>query len=211
MSTARQKTTTRRSIERVVLLTGPVGAPELTRFLCLSNPRLKVAHVATRAELLALPSRSWRCARLIGFLTDVIVPRAILDVVEFGAYNFHPGPPSYPGWAPAFFAIHDGARIFGATSHRMIERVDAGPIIGIELFPLLPDHHPSQLEREAHIAALHLFKRLGPTLATCPEPLPVQPIVWGKPKRRRADLAKILPDIGLPDRKEGAPVERSWP
>lgn len=130
-------------------------------------------------------------ARLIGFATDVIVPSRTLDLLGFDAYNFHPGPPSHPGWAPACFAIYDGARLFGGTAHRMIAKVDAGPIVGVELFPVRPGVTPRQLEREAIIAMLHLFRRLGPTLATSPEPLPALAINWGQAKRRRADLARM--------------------
>jgi hypothetical protein len=56
-------------------------------------------------------------ARLIAFTTDVIVPPDILDHLGYGAYNFHPGPPHFPGWAPALFAIHRRATEFGLATH----------------------------------------------------------------------------------------------
>ena len=58
-------------------------------------------------------------ARLIAFATPVIVPGRILASLGYGAYNFHPGPPQYPGWAPAHFALYEQANEFGATVHAM--------------------------------------------------------------------------------------------
>jgi methionyl-tRNA formyltransferase len=41
----------------------------------------------------------------------------------FGAFNFHPGPPSYPGWVPSHFALYERSTEFGATVHVMVEQV----------------------------------------------------------------------------------------
>ena len=72
--------------------------------------------------------------RLTAFLTSVIVPKAILDGLEIPAYNFHPGPSTYPGSHAASFALYDGVEHFGATAHVMEEKVDCGPIVAAEWF-----------------------------------------------------------------------------
>jgi methionyl-tRNA formyltransferase len=71
------------------------------------------------SDVRALEPELLRRARLIAFTTDVIVPPDILDHLGFGAYNFHPGPPHFPGWAPALFAVHHHATEFGVTAHMM--------------------------------------------------------------------------------------------
>ena len=128
-----------RSLEQIVLVSGEVGAAELSKFLRLQRPGLTVTPVTILADLVVLPRQLLSRARLIAFASDIVVPKACLDALGFGAYNFHPGPPSHPGWAPACFAIYDRAAIFGATAHLMTERVDDGPIVGTRLFPLPPD------------------------------------------------------------------------
>jgi methionyl-tRNA formyltransferase len=190
------------SIERVILLASQTGGSELTKFLKLQNPGLDVIHVPKAEDLHALPLDCLRTARLIGFGTDIIVPAMILNRLGFDAYNFHPGPPSHPGWAPACFAIYDGAQVFGATAHRMVAKVDAGPIVGTEFFPLRPEATPEQLARESIVAMLHLFRRLGPLLATRTEPLPSLPVEWGAPKRRRSDLVELCAMPGNLDEEE---------
>ncbi len=186
------------------MLTPQLGASELLRFLKLQWPNLTIAHVSSLHDLLAV-SPELRCrARLIGFATDVVVPAAILDVLGFGAYNFHPGPPSHPGWAPHCFAIYDRARVFGATAHVMLEKVDAGPIVGIELFPMPADTTPEQLSLEGLRAMLRLFRRLAPRLVCHAGPPTALPLVWGEHKRSRADLAKMCAIPAQPDDAEQA-------
>jgi methionyl-tRNA formyltransferase len=111
----------------------------LTAVLLGHSPRLTVLPVEHADELAGLGADILRRARLVGFVTPLIVPPAILAQLGYGAFNFHPGSPSYPGWAPAHFALYDQAREFGATAHMMIEQVDAGPIVAVELFPVPAD------------------------------------------------------------------------
>ena len=68
---------------------------------------------------------------LITFFTPVIIPADVLSVVRAG-YNFHGGPPEYPGRDPHDWAIHDGAAEFGVTLHRLAEKVDSGEILLVE-------------------------------------------------------------------------------
>ena len=155
------------------------------------NSRMNVIHATSVQDLLGLPLDLIRRSRLIGFLTDAIVPGAILDALKFGAYNFHPGPPSYPGWAPFCFAVYDRATEFGATAHVMTKNVDAGPIVGVVHFSFPSYATPDQLAGTSFIAGIHLLRQLAPALATSSDQLPALPILWGTPKRRRADLKRM--------------------
>ena len=100
------------------------------------NPLITVIPVGTTADLAALDSDLLGRARLIAFVTPEIVSKDILARLGYGAFNFHPGPPSYPGWAPAHFALYERATEFGATVHVMVEQVDAGPIVDVAMFPI---------------------------------------------------------------------------
>ena len=195
---------------KVVLLTIKAGASRLARFLKLLRSDLEVFSVESLKEFEFLSEDDLREARLIGFGTDVVVPEWILQRLNFGAYNFHPGPPSYPGWAPASFAIYDDAPVFGATAHEMTKTVVAGRIIGTELFPLARGVSPDQLEREAFKAMLRLFRRLGPWMATDPNPPPRLPLAWTGPVRTRAEFRRICELKTALDEEEGIRRRRAF-
>ena len=177
--------------DTMILLTGPVEQPILAEVLRRNNPQLTVCGVETLPDLEALDPDMLARARLIGFVTSTIVPAHILQQLGFGGYNFHPGPPNYPGWVPAHSAIFDGATGFGATAHAMIERVDAGPIIDVELFDIPPHTSVIGLEELAYVQLARLFWRLADTLAARSEPPPVVPIQWSGQKSTRRSFAAM--------------------
>src|SRR3979411_1272886 len=112
-------------LDTIILLTGMVEQPILSALLLENNPLLTIISVYTSMELGQIDTEILQRARLIAFTTPVIVPGNILARLGYGAYNFHPGPPEYPGWAPAHFALCERAAAFGATVHVMVEHVDA--------------------------------------------------------------------------------------
>jgi methionyl-tRNA formyltransferase len=135
---------------------------------------------------------------LVGFVTPVVVPKRILDALGFGAYNFHPGPPHYPGWMPAHFATYDRAAEFGATAHVMIERVDAGPIVGVDYFPVPPQAGVLKLEQMAYVQIVQLFWNFAPILAKQTEPIRELPVRWSGrrgTRRMRAALCDIQSNV----------------
>ena len=178
-------------LREIVLLTGEQEGPHLTGFLRQRNPALTVTHVQTRDELtMALHPRR-PGVRLIAFCTSTIVSADQLAELECGAYNFHPGPPDYPGRHPASFAIYQGASRFGATAHEMRARVDSGPIIAAEWFDMPATPRLAELERLAFEACIRLWTRLGPALATQSGALPVTDIAWSGRKSTQADLDRL--------------------
>jgi methionyl-tRNA formyltransferase len=173
-------------LDTVILLTGPAERTALAAVLVGHNPRLNVLTVEHADELTGIGTDVLRRARLLAFVTPVIVPPAILGELGYGAVNFHPGSPSYPGWAPAHFALYDQASEFGATAHMMIEQVDAGPIVAVELFPIPPDIPVLGLEGMAYARLASLFWRMGKQLALEEETPPPLPIQWGTRKFYRS-------------------------
>jgi methionyl-tRNA formyltransferase len=182
--------------DTIILLSGEAEQGALPNVLLGHNPRLSVIPADSFAELHALGPDVLRRARLIAFATSVIVPQTILTQLGFGAFNFHPGPPAYPGWAPAHFALYHRQTEFGATAHVMIERVDAGPIIGVARFPIPPRISLMGLEGLAYAHLAQLFWRMARQLATDPAPPQTLPDQWGSMKYSRRDYRTIC-DIPL--------------
>ena len=187
--------------DTVILLTGEVEQDVFASVLRGHNPGLEVLPVFTSGDLSAVEARVLRRARLIAFTTDVIVPRNVLARLGYGAYNFHPGSPQYPGWAPAHFALYDRATEFGATLHAMVERVDAGPIIDVAPFAIPAEIGVAALAELAYAHLAQLFWRWAKPLATRAEALAESGVRWsGKRNSRR--LYEAICDIPVDIRKD---------
>ena len=183
-------------LDNIILLSGPVEESALADALRVYNPRLEIRSAKSLADLEVIGSKALRQARLIGFVTPVVVPAEILNSLGYGAYNFHPGPPHYPGWVPAHFAVYDQATTFGATVHVMIERVDAGPIVATKLFRVPQNATALALESLAFVELARMFWKLAKLLATQCEPLQTLPIQWSGRKSSRR-LYTALCEISL--------------
>lgn len=186
-------------MKTIILLTGATSQQfALTELLKAHNPALSFRCAVTAEELAAIEPAVLREARLLAFTTGVIVPDSILAALGHGAYNFHPGPPQYPGWAPAHFALYDGARTFGVTAHVMAARVDSGPIVGVESF-IIPDRISVRaLEQIAYVRLAHLFWRMSRDLACDPTPLEQLDIAWCGTKSTRQmyrEMCELPPGI----------------
>jgi methionyl-tRNA formyltransferase len=192
-------------LREILLLTGAREAPHLTAYLARHNPDLRIVHVETREDLICALHPGRPGLRLIGFCTPTVVPAGMLNEFEAGAYNFHPGPPTYPGRHPASFAIYEGATRFAATAHEMRARVDSGPIIGVEWFDMPQLPRLSQVEDLTYDAAVRLFSKLGPLLATATSPLPVIDTMWSGRKSTQRDFEAMC---ALPTNIDAAELER---
>jgi methionyl-tRNA formyltransferase len=178
-------------LDTIILLAGMAEQFALPQVLLGHNPHLSVIPVGSAADLAALDSELLRRGRLIAFVTPEIVPKVVLNQLGYGAINFHPGPPSYPGWAPAHFALYDQATEFGATAHVMVEQVDAGPIVDVALFAVPADISVLGLEGLAYAHLAQLFWRMARSLATeaaLPPPLAAN---WGSRKYSRRVYRQI--------------------
>ena len=177
--------------DTIILLTGQVERAALPPALLGHNPAITVLTIESAEQLFALSGDVLRRSRLIAFVTPVIVPKSILEQIGYGAVNFHPGPPSYPGWAPAHFALYNQADEFGATVHVMVEKVDAGPILDLALFPILPDTSVCSLEGIAYGHLAFLFWRMARALACNPGLPEALSIEWGNRKYSRRNYVSM--------------------
>ncbi|MEK9672329.1 MAG: formyltransferase family protein [Rhodospirillaceae bacterium] len=181
--------------DEIILLTGEIEGPHLAAALGQFNPRLAVRHAVTADDLDDAMAQSGGGSgrRLVAFCTGVVVPGRALEALPVPAYNFHPGPPTYPGSWASGFAIYEGAKRFGATLHVMERRVDEGVIVDVDWFdmPENPKLRYDELEVLAYQAALRLFDRYARHLATDDTPLPAADIAWSGKKRSKADVAAM--------------------
>ena len=142
------------------------------------------------------------CARpvdlLLSFGTGIIVPKNIIHLPNITALNIHAASPEYPGRDPHHFAAYLGARKYGATLHYMTDKVDAGPIVDVELFDIPKDASAAFLLEKANEAAIELMKRFFKSYASKGAPVSRDDIVWGANKSTRAkfmELCRIDCDI----------------
>ena len=177
--------------DTIILLSSAVERPIFASVLSAHHPALTIIPAETLAELTTLSADTLARARLIAYVTGVVVPADMLDRLGYGAYNFHPGPPDFPGWAPAHFALYARATTFGATAHVMAERVDEGAIVGVETFSIPRGASITSLEGMAYARLAYLFWRLAKPLATRSEALPELPLRWSGTKTTRRDYAAL--------------------
>jgi methionyl-tRNA formyltransferase len=175
----------RAMFDTIILLTDYlVEQPFLSAWLLEDNPCLTIISFLTSAQICDLDPDIFRRARLIAFAASSIVPQAILAQLVYGAYNFHPGPPEYPGWRPGRFALIDGSTEFGVTVHSMVEEIDAGPIVQVSRFKIALGDSIAVIEERSYVHLMSLFRALSKVLATQAESLSIIPIHWDRKKRR---------------------------
>lgn len=177
--------------DTILLLTDTIEQSLFRSLLLDCNSALEVISIVTAAELSEVAPAVLQRARLIAFGTPIIVPGCILDWLGYGAYNFHPGPPEYPGWAPAHFALYDRATAFGVTAHAMVEKVDAGPIVDVDRFEIPACCSVVFLEALAYARLAGQFRRLLRSLATQAGPLATVPVRWSGRKNTRRRFAAM--------------------
>jgi len=178
-------------LNRIILLTGEAEAKALGEILKAINPDLTTVPASDRAALDQACASISSGTRLISFCSPTIVPKTHLEVMDRGCYNFHPGPPNYPGRYPSVFALNDHADRFGVTMHVMAERVDEGPIIAAEWFAISSECDLETLDALAFKELVTLFKRFALSLATDYPPLRTAPIRWSGVKRSKAECETL--------------------
>ena len=175
----------------LVLLTNEQERPYFETFLRRQNPALDVVFCDRLESLRDEVDQRCGGVRLIAFLTDLIVPKSILERLVFTPYNIHPGPPDYPGSNPESFAIWNSASRYGVTAHEMTERVDEGPIVLLDMFdmPKLPER--GALADQTYTHAVNLFSVLGAHCAAHDNDLPHLPARWAGIKRTKSDFQRL--------------------
>ncbi len=168
---------------RLIVLTQHAFSPPVLRPFKSLGVELVVA--TTLAELEAALASDIKNTRLISFGSGVIVPASVLARLSGPAYNFHPGPPNYPGIFPSVFALYDGVSEFGVTLHEMVTQVDSGPIVAVETFAITKDCDRLMLDTASFAALLKLLEKFAPALADVTTSLPRLTQGWSGIRRSR--------------------------
>ncbi len=177
---------------RVVVVADHKESAQLAVYLQRKNPCIEAQVVSTLPEVdAALHGRAHE-TRLISFCSSVIIPGRILEALGPVPYNVHPASPDFPGSHPDAFAILAGVDMYGATAHEMVRKVDAGAIVDVELFPVIPSATAEILRDMAFVAAVSLYARLADHCAVSAEALPHRPdVTWGARKTTRQDYRDL--------------------
>ncbi len=102
---------------------------------------------------------------IFSFYYRHMLPRSILEKARRGAFNMHGSLlPKFRGRVPVNWAILTGATETGATLHEMVEKPDAGAIIGQTAVPILPDDTAVEVFAKVTVAAEQTLWRCLPGL-----------------------------------------------
>jgi methionyl-tRNA formyltransferase len=103
-----------------------------------------------------------------------LLPANVLEVPEHGWINLHFSVlPAWRGAAPVQHAVRSGDSLTGATTFRIVEELDAGPIYGTVTEPIgATDTSGDLLERLSHSGARLLVDTLDGIVAGTLEPRP---------------------------------------
>ncbi|MEX1261855.1 MAG: formyltransferase family protein [Balneolaceae bacterium] len=101
----------------------------------------------------------------------VICPQ-VIDAVNFGAFNLHPGPlPKYAGLNAPSWAIYNQEKEHGVTLHQITKSIDTGDIIDEARFPISKTDTGLSLSAKCVKHGLLLIKRLLNNVQTHPDSL----------------------------------------
>ncbi len=73
---------------------------------------------------------------LISFLNSRYIDSTVRKKIKLGSFNFHPGPPDYPGFGCYNFALLDKVNFYGSTLHVINDKFDNGKIINVKKFKI---------------------------------------------------------------------------
>lgn len=181
----------------VILVTDKKIGEVLATSIRNVKPKAEVIIVETPEKVAALNPEISPGTLLIGYGTGIIIQGTVLKRFSRPAINFHAASPEYPGRDPHHWAVYEGASEYGVTAHEMTERVDEGPIVAVQRFPIPYGIKPEELVCLANEYLYKLFCNLLPQLIDGTYELSRE--VWAGVKRSRQDfldMCSLNPWIG---------------
>jgi len=110
-------------------------SPVAVRATELGVPILRPEHPRDKSFQAQLCELGPDCCPVVGY--GALVPRAVLAIPEHGWVNLHFSLlPAWRGAAPVQHAVLAGDRVTGATTFRLVPKMDAGPIFGTTSTPI---------------------------------------------------------------------------
>jgi phosphoribosylglycinamide formyltransferase 1 len=126
------------------------------RFLPPGKFRTRLDDEAEQAYIAALREAQVDLVVLAGFMR--VLKAALLEAFAGRIINIHPSLlPAFPGLEAWKQALAHGVKVTGCTVHFVDAGVDAGPIIGQQIVPVLDDDTPETLHRRIQGAEHSLY------------------------------------------------------
>lgn len=186
-------------MRRAAARRGVEGIPLAQTCAALGLPMVKVADV--NAEAFRARLRASGAELVVTFHFDQILDGPTIAAVPRGAINVHAGLlPRHRGPVPTIHALLDDPPSLGVTVHRVVEAIDAGPILAQRAMALPPGTSAVDAARRLHEAAVPLLDQVLDTLErgrateTPFEALPYCPWPSAAQMRRLAALGRASAD-----------------
>lgn len=148
-------------------------------------------------EMMPADILAWRGDYMFSFRSPTVVPQSLLDRSAVAAVNFHPGPVDYPGSGAGSWALLEGATSFGVTAHLMEAKVDSGPVLAAESFPINGSENHIRLLKRTHETLHRLAVQVIPEILAGGEAYLDQclraheNLKWANNRRRMDSLNKL--------------------
>tara|TARA_B100001741_G_scaffold246419_1_gene207779 strand:+ start:1327 stop:2013 length:687 start_codon:yes stop_codon:yes gene_type:complete len=94
---------------------------------------------------------------LISFLNSEYISKSVRKKIRINSFNFHPGPPEYPGFGCYNFALLNESRFYGNTLHIINDKFDNGKIINVNKFRV--SYKKINLEKLIHMTHIQIIKQ----------------------------------------------------
>lgn len=152
-----------------------------------------------RGEQFPREAAEWQGDIIISYLSQWIIPAAVLAKAGTMAINFHPGPPEYPGIGCTNFAVYDDVQEYGVTCHHMLAKVDTGNIISVKRFPVYKTDTVFSITQRCYALILHQCFEIFDCIIQG-KPIPQSHEHWTRKPFLRKELnrlCRITPDMPI--------------
>ncbi len=114
---------------------------------------------ASRQRKTRIPAdvMSWNGDCILHLKSYCILPKSLIDSAKYGAVNFHPSPPMYPGSGGLNWGIFNSDKETGVTVHLMNEKVDNGDIMAFYRVPIYDGDNIKSILSRVHTKQLDAF------------------------------------------------------
>jgi len=149
------------------------------QFIAPGKFRTKLEDDAERAFVTALQNAKVDLVVLAGFMR--VLKGDFLRPFEGRIVNIHPSLlPCFPGLESWRQALDHGVKVTGCTVHFVDAGVDAGPIIGQQVVPVLDNDTAETLHQRIHAAEHELYPKCVAALARREITVSGRHVVWKK-------------------------------
>jgi methionyl-tRNA formyltransferase len=157
----------------------------------------------------AVQVRDERVDIILNVYSLFLIRKEVLEAPRLGSFNLHPGPlPRYAGLNSVCWAIYRGEKQHGVTLHKLVPKIDAGPIVYQESVCVGSDESGLSLTAKCVNAGVPLIFRLLEAAAQGPANIPLIPqdlskreyfgrevpengnLSWNRPAQRIVDFVR---------------------